>query len=428
MSASVHFDGWKLREAVRRTSDQLAFRSYLKSLRASPAPQRLSWQSPYMHGESAHAANSLAREHLDATRSLASQGHELESAWRDLLKTGRIVAFGRRESPTADRKLIPASAWDSLRVKSFKKGILIERTKDRAEIFDMRVFPALEAPDAMDRLAGNTLTEAFDRYVFNDPQHAQLQGRATAAGGEALVVSFEQRLLKAIWPVDFGTAPVWKTDIGITYHNLSASTEALCRAADRVLIRRFGRLIGYLSSGELTAQGLSHAGVLTTVPRGLWLRDKTYLDLYNGDLLDDEPDDIEHPSSLYRTLLIGLTLVKPETANPVLHVKPIAFDELPRSTNEPSSSQPDQTKRSLAASRTAAESACTEWLIALMKSSPKERLYTALELWQQAKRSWPSLSERGYLTARKSAVRETAAHDWATGGAPRKSAIRNIES
>jgi hypothetical protein len=427
MSASVHFDGWKLREAVRRTSDQVAFRGYLKALRTSPPTRRLSWQSPYMLGESAHVANNLTRERLDATTPLASQGHELESAWRNLLKTGRIVAYGRSESPTADQKLIPASAWDSLHVKSFKKGILVERTKDRTEIFDMRVFPALEAPDAIGRLAGSTLIEAFDRYVFNDPQHVQLQARATAASGEALAVSFEQRLLKAIWPINFGTASVWTTDIGIPYHHLGESTEALCRAADRVLIRRFGRLIGYLSSGELIAQGLSPAGVLTTVPRGIWQRNQTYLNLYNGDLLEDAPDDIEHASSLYRTLLIGLTLIKPETANPVLHVKPIPLDDLPRGTVKNSPNQARQTSVSSTASRTSVETECAEWLIAIINDSPEVRRLTASELWQEAKRKWPTLSKRGYDTARKVAVAATENDVWSRGGAPRKSAIRHIE-
>ena len=286
MSASTNFSGWTGRGSIRRTSEPKSLRRSFDAPRTTSSPRRLSWRSPYMDGEAAEAENGLTRQYRDAARPSASRGCELESALRDLLKAERIVAYGRRGSRWLIKSPFLPQPRDSLRIKSLRKNILVERTNTKTEIFDMRVFPALEAPDAIDRLAGNTLIEAFDRYVFSDPQHVQLQARATAAGGEALAVSFEQRLLKAIWPVDFGTASVWKTDIGITYHNLSASTEALCRAADRVLIKRFGRLIEYLSSGELTAQGLSRGGELTTVPRGLWQRYKTYLDLYNGDLLE----------------------------------------------------------------------------------------------------------------------------------------------
>lgn len=428
MCASDKFAGWKLRESVRRTSDPSALESYFHMLRTSPPPRRHSWQSPYMEGEVAHAANSLTREHLETTNRLASRGRELESAWRDLLKMERIVAYGRRGSPMADQKVIPASAWDSLRVKSLKKGVLIERTKARTEIFDVRVFPAIEAPDAIDRLAGNTVIEAFEQFVFNDPQRIQVQARATAKGGDALAVSFEPLLLKAFWPSDFGTAHVWTTRIGIPHHHQSGPTLSLCQAADRVLIRRFGRLIGYLSSGKLVAQGLSKEGALITVSRALWQRDQTYLNLYNGDLVEYASDELASGPTAYRTLLRGMMLLKPEFDDRMSHVKPISVDGLPFSTTKTPSIQTGKTRSSLAKSRTAAERECAEWLAGEIRRSPDVRRFTASEHWQQARIKWPSLTERGYLTARKIAVGATGDVVWSRGGAPRKSTVRNIGS
>ena len=282
----------------------------------------------------------------------------------------------------------------------------------------MRVFPEIEAPDAIDRLVGNTVVEAFDRFVFNDPQRIQLQARAAAKGGEALAVGFECRLLSAVWPIDFGTAPVWASPIGIARGCHSEEAETLCRAADSVLRKRFARLIGYLNSGELAAQGLSQAGTMITIPRSFWQRDQSYLDLYKGDLLERAPDDERELS--YRPLFIGLTLVRPEFVDRVFHVKPISADQIPPITIEPTPVQIGNAGASLTSSRTAAEWACTEWLIAMMKGSPDVRQSTVSDLWEQARHKWPSLTERGYHSARKNAVRETGAVAWSAGGAPRK--------
>jgi hypothetical protein len=195
---------------------------------------------------------------------------------------------------------------------------------------------------------------------------------------------------------------------------------ALCRASDRVLRKRYGTLIGYLRSGKLVAQGLSKDGAQATIAHSVWQRDRTHLDLYNGDLVEYDPDGRKSLEESYRTICLGLTLSKPNLPAPALHVKPISRDTTLSSTIEGAPSPRGLAKGSQPALRMAAEQACAKWLIAMMKDSPTKRLFTTPELWVQAKRKWPHLTERDYHSARKMAIHETCATAWGAGGAPGK--------
>jgi hypothetical protein len=153
-----------------------------------------------MIGRSDFEVDFRRQEQEKSVLALARCEYVLKSSLLTMLKQGTLVAYGRRESVMADQTMIPPSAWDMLRI-SVRKSVAVEKTKAKAEIVDVRVFPIIEAPDGVDFLSGLTLIEAFDRYLFNDPQRVALGARAAEGGGKPLARSFEERLFRAFWPV-----------------------------------------------------------------------------------------------------------------------------------------------------------------------------------------------------------------------------------
>jgi hypothetical protein len=57
----------------------------------------------------------------------------------DQLSTGELSGWGRRNSPTAPITAIPLSAWPYLNVSSYSGSMLVEKTKEKIKIFDVRI-------------------------------------------------------------------------------------------------------------------------------------------------------------------------------------------------------------------------------------------------------------------------------------------------
>jgi hypothetical protein len=326
-----------------------------------------------------------------------------------LLKNEDLIAYGRRESPIAAHQVIPASAWDALRIKRFKSSLLSERNKNRIEIFDVRTFPTLESEAALQCLQGKTIVEAFERFVFGSPDIIQKQRRSVASGGRPLALGTEHRLFQAIWPVRveswFASAPA---DLCADEHERARSA-----GADGLLSRRFGRLIDYLVRGEIVAEGLSASRGLCRIPREEWYGAGRLLDLAGGSLLESAPNN----SKPYRILFSGLRLVKPGEDVRPFYVKPLTSAEPPPSTME----FPGVAPQSNPGDRRTMRDQCVEWLMELMRGSPDERKDSIATLFEKAKAKWPTLSQRGFRAARDEAIRRTGADAWGKAGAPKKS-------
>lgn len=154
------------------------------------------------------------------------------------------------------------------------------------------------------------------------------------------------------------------------------------------------------------------------VPRAIWERNLTYLDLENGDLLEylrDGNSDEEYSAPIF----MGLMLRRVELPISGFHVKPNSPHPVPPVTTAPD--VPAQ-KKAIAKveNRAAVYSACVGWLAEKMRASPTVRLESAEALWSEAKRRWPSLSERAFQLARAAAIEATGARAWAASGAPKK--------
>jgi hypothetical protein len=227
-----------------------------------------------------------------------------------------------------------------------------------------------------------------------------------------------------MWPADFGTHREWDSIYYSAYRRENAQARVRSRAADRVLCQRFSRLIGYLTSGELIATGITRDGrSAVEVPRSIWERTLAYLDLENGDLVEylrDGRSDEEYSPPIF----MGLMLRRGRSSGPLFHGEPLTLDTVPSTTLLPDTA-PRKKSLAKAEGHRAAESACVEWLAEIMRASPAVRLESKEALWSKAQTQWPRLSERAFERAKAEAVRLTGAVAWAASGAPPKKATRN---
>jgi hypothetical protein len=374
---------------------------------AAGRPRRFSFRCEYLDGYESVRHNQSERA-LRETLFQCDQSYTgLKSSLIEHLFAGRIIAWGRRETPTASPIAIPASAWKYLLISDVRNSIVREKAPARTKIFDLRIFPIVESLDAIDRLEDKTFVEAFQMSVVDDPELKALRKRAISVGDAPASFGNEWRPYRAVWPVVLGHGP----DIEFA----GESDEPTHEAANRVQRQRFARLISYLSIGRLAAEGVPAAGRMTVaIAPSIWQRDGVYIDLENGDLLEVPSRAKDRLSCPLRPLFTGLVLRKAESVHripeiPLVELRPPANQEIRKSV-----------KNVITKAKSAKE--CLNWLTSLMRLSPGFKPKAKALYWLEAKSKWPkSLAERVFLVAWSEAAGATGAAAWSAAGRPKKS-------
>ena len=75
-----------------------------------------------------------------------------------------------------------------------------------------------------------------------------------------------------------------------------------------MLGKRFARLIDYLKSGELLAEGANAQGQIVTLPRSIWTREQTHIDIRNGDIVECLENVKENEDFYSNPIFMGLML------------------------------------------------------------------------------------------------------------------------
>lgn len=412
--------GWTLREAIRRTVDPDLLKECVsteRKWREAGAPARF-----VRHGGVTDGLNAFNTP-IDQRGKQALRNAQLNAAFavteilRNYLLSGELVASGRRGGPLDDHLPIPGSAWKILKFKSFKRSIAAEPGPANTHIYDLRIVPALYRNDVLDQLDDEPLVQAFNRFVFNDPQVASLRKRAIAHGTKPRTVGFQERLYHAYWYVDHGSV----SDNDPIGYLLDGDDAPVARAADRALQDRFRRIVQLLQNGALVAEGAPNGqGAPVKISRAMWLRHGAVLDLYKGDFYDRYPDLGRDGEDRIEPLYLSLMLRRPNSPPiKMLHVKPIQHEVVPASATVLSASGRGKGVRG-AAGQQRIEDECREWLVGLMKESPSKRTATNDQLLAAAREKW-GISERSFAMARKLAITETGANAWRVAGASPKS-------
>jgi len=323
--------------------------------------------------------------------------------WSFLIR-GQLVAYGRRASPLSEPADIPQTAWKTLRLANWRKSAVRELDADQTQVFDVRIFPVLDAPTVARYLDGKTLVEVLEHYVLKDPKVDCLRQHAIAEGGKP--DSFGWGLGQKIWPLSYGDDSPLPDPIGALIMNPDADC-ACVRAADWAMGKRFRRLMHLLAIGAIDAIGIpSNGGTPTLIPRSMWIRERGELDLANGDLGEfvDEGD----VRLTFKPLFSGLILRAPALEN-----------------NTTESVAPRREKPSKSSIRVKsnidAERECATWLSGEMARSPDFRPKPKRFWSEEAQRRWPvKISGMRFKMIWSECIRATGANVWSHAGAPRR--------
>ena len=224
----------------------------------------------------------------------ASNANQQKIALWDRFSRGELVATGCFDSPTASPDPIDPQTLLTLDWSGPPSSTLNGPAGSGVEVFNVRVFPVLRAPNAAGYLNGLSLADAFRRYVLDDPEVVALGKRVVKTTKRHADVfrdgMFPRPLDDFHWPLD-------ATAESIEYNFTPQSSgvddwlptpSAMISAVSAVLADRIQGLRNVLASGSICAFGTSQTGIEGPIGRLQWRRSGISIDVGNGDLCDGQ--------------------------------------------------------------------------------------------------------------------------------------------
>jgi hypothetical protein len=337
-----------------------------------------------------------------------STGAKQNAMLKRLFK-GELVVTGCFDAPTAPPVAVDPQNFHGLQWSGPRSSTLIGTAGSEVEIFNVRVFPVLRAPNAADHLNGLPLTEAFRRYVIGDPEVIVLAKHVLKAHpGEAAVFQEGKApgpIIDFHWPLHSAASAIAyqfvATHLFIDGDQLPRPSASIS-AVSEVLADRIAGLRDILVGGRIVAFGaFAQTGVEGPIGRLQWLRKGISIDVSNGDLC--EGDD-------YRAVAkwTGLSLWLPKAPLPTNQPQNV-MTEQPRKAREQIQNKEKPLKE------------CIVWL-EIMMSDPEIVPRSIDDLWAEARSKWPKkFTKRAFLKAREYVIIKTEASAWKVPGPKPKS-------
>jgi hypothetical protein len=317
-----------------------------------------------------------------------------------------IASFGTQTAPPApiDPNDLSPLSWSAQHPTSLIGDV---------ELFNVRVFPVLNAPNASVYLHGLSLAEAFRRYVLNDPEIVTLAKRLAQTGKGYSAVFVEGQspgiLVDYHWSLDSTAAALayrFVEPLVSFVGDADPEPSAMITKVSEVLAWRLGGLRYVLETGAISATGtFVQTGIEVPIGRLQWGRGDLSIDVRSGDLCEGQ----EHRAVPKWT---GLSLRLPEAPQPANQVSSGSIRQIADVT--PKVGEQIQTKEKFFF-------ACIGWLERMM-SNPEIAPRSRDDLWAEAQLKWPGkLSERAFIKARDIAIANKRASAWKAPGRRPKS-------
>jgi len=339
----------------------------------------------------------------------ASKPSRQKIALWERLSRGELVATGCFDTPAASPVAIDPQRFPTLDWHGSPSTSLVGVAGSDVQVFNVRVFPILRAPNAAAYLNGLSLTEAFRRYVIEDPEVSALAKCVLKTGARHSSVFLEGQapgpFVDFHWPLDTTASAIAfrfvDSPLGII-----GNPSAAILAVSEVLADRIAALRDMLACGKVVAFGtFVLSGIEGPIGRLQWIRSGISVDASKGDLCEGE----DHRAVPKWT---GLSLRLPDA--PLLPNQPQS-SPAPKVADVPSKAKAQiQTKEK-------SRVECIAWLKSMM-SDPDVMRRSIDDLWAEAQDKWPNkLSQRAFLKARDDAIAVTKAWAWKAPGPKSKS-------
>ncbi|KRP85217.1 hypothetical protein AOQ73_39100 [Bradyrhizobium pachyrhizi] len=332
------------------------------------------------------------------------------------LRSGELLAWGRLSDPGAELSYVPPSLWRDSVFSGRSKASKREAICGGMPVFDLRIFPVMEAPNAVEHLGHIPLKDLFNRFVVGDPEVQHLAQFAIVRSPDLRrVYRPSERSDFCFWPLD----PDGLIDIGEFTDPIQDCLPGYVHTPEtaevgKVLRRRYRAMVRALHSGLFVAVGdpvweRDSREILPTI----WGAPGYYLDRRTGDLLQDRDWGDEETevtpmldNSEWYELRWRAVLLRP--ANPVSSVD--------KSNETKAGNHKNKFQERF--------DRCLDYLCKLMKDSPHHRPKTKRMIFRDAKIVCGGNLGWGIFCLAWDAAKEAvpdAVEAWSRAGAPKKS-------
>jgi hypothetical protein len=213
-----------------------------------------------------------------------------------LLSRGELVATGCFDTPAASPVAIAPQKFPTLDWHGSPSTTLVGVAGSDVQVFNVRVFPILRAPNAASYLNGLSLAEAFRKFVINDPEVVALAKRLLKAESRHSAVFHEGQVpgpfVSFHWPIDATASALEFRFVdspgGIIGGPLPTPSAAIS-AVSEVLADRIAALRDILAGGKVVAFGtFVLSGIEGPIGRLQWIRSGISIDASGGDLCESQ--------------------------------------------------------------------------------------------------------------------------------------------
>lgn len=324
----------------------------------------------------------------------------------------RLIAFGRPGSPNAKFSYFPlAELGGQFSLNQTPAVDHAEAVCGGIDVFDLRFFPVLKAPNVEDILLDVPLKTAFDLYVTGDPEVERLGAIAVSDYAKLADVYFAGEGQLRYWPFNSDSL----LEIGeledhgeyFHYHPTARTNAAALALRDRLdaLISLLRRRI-YRIEGDPLRAGDPHV-----IPESHWLNPALWFDLKTGDVVQErdwDEDQVDYYRSddgrenypvRWRAAMLIRTGQRSQHARYTQAV-----------------TKADRAKPKRIETKASSEKQCKAWLEAEMAASPNDPRQLRPEWLKEAKERWPDLSTRAFDRLWAASILKTGASAWSAPG------------
>jgi hypothetical protein len=327
----------------------------------------------------------------------------------------RLIVLGRLGSPHADFGYFPlAELRDEFRFSETPEADRAQAICAGKDVFDLRFFPVLKAPNVEDVVLDVPLKSAFELYVKGDPEVERLGAIAVSDYAKLAEVYFTDDGQKRYWPLNpDNLLEVGELEDHSQYFHYYPTAHT--HAAAVALRDRLDALISLLRRRIYCVEGDPfRAGDPRVIPESHWLHPALWFDQKTGDVVqerDSGEDEVDHyrfddGRDNYIVRWRAAMLVRRGQISPRLQSIRVVTTG-------------DRAKPKRIETKASSESQCEAWLETEMTASPKDPRKLRPEWLKEAQERWPDLSERIFDRLWPTSNRKTGASAWSAPG-PRK--------
>jgi hypothetical protein len=306
MNTEIHGSpGWTIAQAIERVVDPELRGLLAQRERERKSAEHARANAPGWVGSGSLESGQLA---IQGEREARQRENDARAAvyntLREIMRTGKLIARGRKGGGESPIETIPGDAWITYPAIITSPGrSALHDDNGKPGFLGVTIFPPLLAPSAADIIARKSLRMILREHVLNDPEIAVLAGRSApdSQPGQGLAIG--------------GNDPILIPITGDLEEICTALGDAISPGVlAKATAERLAALFRLLRTGSIVAAGMEagqDTGQLITITGDVFRRESTRTCLVSGDVWSEPAG--QAAKKLFRDVEITAPIKKPNS-------------------------------------------------------------------------------------------------------------------